>query len=79
VPKTVIKKARQRLLELEASAQRHAEQQQNQLPLFNIPAEPVEASAVEIMLEQIDPDELTPRQALEQLYQLKEELKSREP
>ncbi|MCG7923350.1 MAG: DNA mismatch repair protein MutS [Candidatus Thiodiazotropha lotti] len=76
VPKTVIKKARQRLLELEASAQRHAEQQQSQLPLFNLSPEPAESSAVETMLERIDPDELTPRQALEQLYLLKEKLES---
>jgi DNA mismatch repair protein MutS len=77
VPKTVIKKARQRLLELEASAQQHAEQQQSQLPLFNIPAEPRESSEVEALLEKIDPDELTPRQALEQLYRLKESLVSK--
>jgi DNA mismatch repair protein MutS len=74
VPKTVIKKARQRLRELEASAQRHAEQQQNQLPLFDLSSEPPEPSAVEALLEQIDPDELTPREALNQLYQLKEKL-----
>lgn len=74
VPKTVIKKARQRLRELEASAQRHAEQQQSQLPLFDISAEKPEASEVERLLEQIDPDELSPRQALEQLYHLKDKL-----
>ncbi|MEW8207004.1 MAG: DNA mismatch repair protein MutS, partial [Candidatus Thiodiazotropha taylori] len=79
VPKTVIKKARQRLLELEASAQRHAEQQQSQLPLFNLSPEPAEPSAVETLLERIDPDDLTPRQALEQLYLLKEKLESSEP
>jgi DNA mismatch repair protein MutS len=75
VPKTVIQKARQRLRELEASAQRHAEQQQSQLPLFDLSYEEPEPSAVESMLEQIDPDELTPRDALQKLYQLKDMLK----
>jgi DNA mismatch repair protein MutS len=74
VPKPVILRARQRLLELEDSAQRHAEQQQSQLPLFD--AEPArgEASAVEKLLHEIEPDELTPREALEALYRLKEEI-----
>jgi DNA mismatch repair protein MutS len=75
VPKTVISRARQRLRELEASAQQHAEQLQNQLPLFD-EAPPVPAeSAVESMLQEIDPDELTPREALEALYRLKEKLR----
>ncbi len=78
VPKPVIKKARQRLRELEASAQRHAEQQQSQLPLFDTSAQTPEASEVERLLEQIDPDELTPRQALTQLYDLKEKLGEKE-
>lgn len=78
VPKPVIKKARQRLRELEASAQRHAEQQQSQLPLFDTSAQTPEASEVERLLEQIDPDELTPRQALAQLYDLKEKLGEKE-
>ncbi|MEW8290783.1 MAG: DNA mismatch repair protein MutS [Candidatus Thiodiazotropha endolucinida] len=74
VPKPVILRARRRLLELEASAQRHAEQQQSQLPLFD-PAPPgMEASAVEQQLREIDPDELTPREALEALYRLKQKL-----
>ena len=74
VPKQVIGKARQRLRELEASAQRHAEQQQSQLPLFDLAAPEPEPSEIETLLERIDPDELTPRQALEQLYQLKQKL-----
>ncbi|MES9925702.1 MAG: DNA mismatch repair protein MutS [Candidatus Thiodiazotropha endolucinida] len=74
VPKPVILRARRRLLELEASAQRHAEQQQSQLPLFD-PAPPgMEVSAVERQLREIDPDELTPREALEALYRLKQKL-----
>ncbi|MCU7877206.1 MAG: DNA mismatch repair protein MutS [Candidatus Thiodiazotropha sp. (ex Lucinoma borealis)] len=72
VPKQVIKRARQRLLELEASAQRHAEQQQSQLPLFDLSPSVTDESAVELLLKEIDPDELTPREALEQLYKLKQ-------
>ncbi|MES9988111.1 MAG: DNA mismatch repair protein MutS [Candidatus Thiodiazotropha endolucinida] len=75
VPKPVILRARQRLLELEASAQRHAEQQQSQLPLFDPEPPGMEASAVEQQLREIDPDELTPREALEALYRLKQKLK----
>jgi DNA mismatch repair protein MutS len=58
------------LLELEDSAQRHAELQQSQLPLFD--AEPAcsEVSAVEQLLHGIEPDELTPREALEAIYRL---------
>ncbi|MES9945578.1 MAG: DNA mismatch repair protein MutS [Candidatus Thiodiazotropha sp.] len=74
VPKPVIIRARQRLLELEASAQRHAEQQQSQLPLFVTEPECPQASAVEQLLIEIEPDELTPREALEALYRLKEKL-----
>ncbi|MEW8031057.1 MAG: DNA mismatch repair protein MutS [Candidatus Thiodiazotropha endolucinida] len=74
VPKPVILRARQRLLELEASAQRHAEQQQSQLPLFDLEPPGMETSAVEQQLREIDPDELTPREALEALYRLKQKL-----
>ncbi|MEW8022403.1 MAG: DNA mismatch repair protein MutS [Candidatus Thiodiazotropha sp.] len=74
VPKPVILRARRRLLALEASAQRHAEQQQSQLPLFDTQAPCTETSAVERQLHEIDPDELTPREALEALYRLKQKL-----
>jgi DNA mismatch repair protein MutS len=72
VPREVIQRARKRLAELEEAAQRHAEQHQAQLPLFetlNCPEPPVVET-----LRQLDPDELTPRQALEQLYRLKQQL-----
>ena len=74
VPREIIKRAKTRLRELEQSAQQHAEQQINQLPLFGIDAEDesvLEESAVLNELDSIDPDELTPKQALEQLYRLK--------
>lgn len=74
VPKEIIKRARTRLRELEQSAQQHAEQQINQLPLFGVDGDDestLEDSAVLNELKSIDPDELTPKQALEQLYRLK--------
>ncbi|MCU7842858.1 MAG: DNA mismatch repair protein MutS, partial [Candidatus Thiodiazotropha sp. (ex Monitilora ramsayi)] len=74
VPKPVIVRAKQRLRELELSAQQHADQQQSQIPLFDLsPCEP-EVSALESMLQEIDPDELSPREALEALYRLKQTL-----
>jgi len=72
VPREIIQRARTRLRELEQSAQQHAEQQVNQLPLFGLDAE--EDNPDSIILEQLhalDPDELSPKQALEQLYRLK--------
>jgi DNA mismatch repair protein MutS len=74
VPREIIKRAKTRLQELEQSAQQHAEQQINQLSLFD-PGTNEEGKDMDnqIMseLESIDPDELTPKQALEQLYRLK--------
>jgi DNA mismatch repair protein MutS len=67
VPKRVIKRARQRLVELEQAAHRHTEQNVRQLSLFQ--DEPLHP-AVE-RLENLDPDNTTPRQALELLYELK--------
>jgi DNA mismatch repair protein MutS len=72
VPKSIIQRARLRLRELEQSAQRHTEQQVNQLSLFASEAPAQEPSPVEDALKEIDPDELTPREALEALYRLKE-------
>lgn len=70
VPKEVIRRAKQKLKELEAvsghSSSGHVET--SQLMLLS-DAEP---SAVELALDKIDPDSLTPKQALEQLYRLKE-------
>jgi DNA mismatch repair protein MutS len=74
VPQQVIKRARQRLRELEDAAQRHAEQHQLQLPLFehtnNL------SSSLMDSLREIDPDDLSPREALEQLYRLKQQLEA---
>ncbi|MBV5311121.1 MAG: DNA mismatch repair protein MutS, partial [Chromatium okenii] len=76
VPKAVIARARTRLRELEAAAQHHVELERGQLSLFAphaelesapvLPEHPVCAA-----LREIDPDQLTPREALEMLYQLR--------
>lgn len=71
VPKTVIKNARQKLNQLEQLAQKPTPSSSqvdiaNQLSLIPEPSE------VEEALASIDPDELTPRQALEALYRLKQ-------
>ncbi|HSW14532.1 MAG TPA: DNA mismatch repair protein MutS [Solimonas sp.] len=67
VPTPVIRSAREYLRELEGREKPVAKAPQ--LPLFA--AAPPEPSAADRLLDQIDPDALTPRQALEQLYRLK--------
>jgi DNA mismatch repair protein MutS len=74
LPKSVIADARRTLAELERGMHQHAStpapaaESSPQLGLF-APAQP---SAAERALEQIDPDALTPREALEALYHLKQ-------
>jgi DNA mismatch repair protein MutS len=69
MPAAVLNHARQTLEALEA----HASQSQAQVDLFAAPpaTEIIAASAVEAALEGINPDSLSPREALETLYQLK--------
>ena len=68
VPDDVIKAAKQKLVQLEANRQQSLEEGISpQADLFAVAVEP---SAVEQQLEQLNPDELTPKQALEQLYKL---------
>ncbi|OCG57945.1 DNA mismatch repair protein MutS [Gilliamella sp. GillExp13] len=69
VPKTVLKRAKQKLKELEIISKQTANSgvAQSQLSFINAP----EPSEVEEALKQIEPDALTPKQALEVLYQLK--------
>ncbi len=77
VPKPVIAQARKKLVSLEKDSQ-VAPQQGQTLPLmFSPPPEPkdTQAEKVKAALEAIDPDELTPRQALDELYQLRKLLK----
>ena len=69
MPAAVVNHARKALGALEA----HAESAQTQVDLFAPPpvAEAAPASAVDKALAGIDPDQLSPRDALEALYQLK--------
>ena len=72
VPKNVIAQARKKLHQLELDA-RQAPQQGQTMPLnlgFEYEVDEI-AEEVKNALEAIDPDELTPRQALDALYQLK--------
>ncbi|GAB6041334.1 DNA mismatch repair protein MutS [Endothiovibrio diazotrophicus] len=71
VPKAVIVRARQRLLELENEAPRHARRGPEEPQQFSLFAPAAPHPAV-TELEAIDPNDLTPRQALELLYKLKE-------
>jgi len=74
LPKSVIADAKRTLAELERGMQQHAHavrpvaESSPQLGLFT----PSTPSAVERALEQIDPDALSPREALEALYRLKQ-------
>ncbi len=73
IPPAVIAAARARLLELERDAAgRAAADARPQLPLFTAPAEDPPALAA---LRALDPDALSPREALETLYRLKSLLK----
>jgi DNA mismatch repair protein MutS len=69
VPAVVVNHARHALEALEA----HSAQTQRQVDLFAAPpaAEPAHPSAVETALLQLDPDTLSPREALDALYRLK--------
>jgi DNA mismatch repair protein MutS len=76
VPAPVIARARERLRELEEAARRHAERETLQLslfPLFPEPEPPPEHPVCD-ELRGIDPDSLTPREALQTLYRLKDML-----
>ena len=72
VPKSVVKRASNRLRELEQTAAQQCEQQQNQLPLFNTTEEHPLLENMRLL----EPDEMTPREALDALYQLKGMLQS---
>ena len=68
VPAEVIQKAKQRLMQLEQQAAAATATQTQQLPLFN---SAVNHPVVEA-LTGVNPDEMTPRQALELLFHLKQ-------
>jgi DNA mismatch repair protein MutS len=68
VPREIINRARSRLRELEEDARRHMDREADQLSLFpvQVPNPAVDALRV------LDPDALSPREALEAIYRLKE-------
>ncbi len=67
VPRAVIERARGRLRELEESARRHTDRKSAQLPLFPLEAPDPALEA----LRAIEPDRVSPREALDALYRLK--------
>ncbi len=70
MPEEVIESATNKLRELTQSAnQSHTQHSSLQRTLFDLQHKT--ASAVETKLDKVEPDELTPRQALDVLYQLK--------
>ena len=73
VPKSVIAQAKKKLVSLEKHSQQAPQAGQTLPLLFNTAAEPKDeiATKVKAALQAIDPDELTPRQALEELYRLR--------
>jgi DNA mismatch repair protein MutS len=75
VPKTVIKNARAKLRQLEQIGQAEGQLSATTKPEVDITNQLSlipEPSEVEDALSNIDPDDLTPRQALEELYRLKQ-------
>ncbi len=74
LPRAVVARARHLLAELEAADRlAHAERLAAGLPLFAVPspAPPADPDPVAKALDAIDPDALTPREALDALYRLK--------
>lgn len=76
IPESVIKQAKQKLAELESQKYEHLSGHDSQLPLFtsSMPSINEQNNALEDLrklIDSTDPDELTPRQALETLYEIK--------
>ena len=71
IPRRVIEAARAKLVELENQTNQREENTSRQLPLFRAERR-ADRSAVERALAESDPDRLSPRQALDLLYELKE-------
>ncbi|WP_117235727.1 DNA mismatch repair protein MutS [Vibrio maerlii] len=74
VPKAVIKNARTKLNQLEALGSSNDTPQPSKVDIANQLSLIPEPTEVEQALAEIDPDDLTPRQALEALYRLKQML-----
>ena len=72
VPKAVIRRARNYLETLESMQSAHADSPQGQLAL-TMASPNTEPDALRELLDSVDPDTLSPREALELLYRLKSE------
>ena len=71
VPREVIERARKRLRQLE-SRSLAAAAVKNPSPQLGLALEPSDHHAMVSMIEKLDPDEMTPKEALNALYRLKE-------
>ena len=72
LPEAVVKRAQIILAELEAGERKRPVAQIEDLPLFSLAAPPVaRRDDVREALQALNPDELSPRAALEALYQLR--------
>lgn len=77
VPSDVIVAAKAKLMELESNRLRPSQQENSvQTDLFSHIVESAQPSEVERYLSQLNPDELSPKQALEQLYLLQAKLQN---
>ncbi|MDF1589637.1 MAG: DNA mismatch repair protein MutS [Gammaproteobacteria bacterium] len=77
VPSDVIVAAKAKLMELESNRLRPSQQESSvQTDLFSQIVDSAQPSDVERYLSQLNPDELSPKQALEQLYLLRAKLQS---
>ena len=75
LPQSVVSRAEEVLEALEAGREGHTPLAHiDELPLFGATTPKPKASAVEEALANIEPDALTPKQALEALYDLKRKL-----
>lgn len=75
MPKEVIKRARKYLRYLEEEQNRPQGGLPQEQADFDFSApEPPEDAALRNAIDQLDPDSMTPRQALDALYELKKEL-----
>jgi DNA mismatch repair protein MutS len=76
LPAPAVSRARALLAEFEAAERlSHADRQAADLPLFTAaspPVAPAQVSLIEEAIDAIDPDELSPRAAMEALYRLKQ-------
>jgi DNA mismatch repair protein MutS len=83
LPAAVIQRAKSLLSELEKSGSKHAGskamQQAAHLPLFESPQQPAAPDHLREKLATITPDTLTPREALDLLYQLKSLAHEKDP